>query len=184
MTCQTHATDVPGLSFCSCKPCLVCCMSSMLTISTCMAALFPSMQVCSQPGSFFCNSVPNNVSFNADVVSGRSNGYDDTNSLGRKLLQSGEECSAIVLLDKHPRLIMTVHELSCIVLTEILNLASPQQCQLHHCTAWCCLFAQAGLHTHCYCRRASSVFAFTYLAAYMSSNALQRSMLIVESESH
>ena len=85
-------------------------MSSMLTTSTCMAALFHSMQVCSQPGSFFCNSVPNNVSFNADVVSGRSNGYDDTNSLGRKL-QSGEECSAIVLLDKHPRLIMTVHEL-------------------------------------------------------------------------
>jgi len=93
----------------------------------------------------------NSVLNNADVVSGRSNGYGDTNSFGRKLLQSGE-CSVILLLDKHPRLIMTVHELSCIEFTEIINLASPQQCNLQFCTAWCCLFAQAGLHTHCLCR--------------------------------
>ena len=38
--------------------------------------------------------------------------------------------------------------------------------------SWCSSFAQAALYTQCYCR-SISVFAFTYLAAYMSSNALQ-----------
>ena len=39
--------------------------------------------------------------------------------------------------------------------------------------SWCCSFAQAALYTQCYYCRSISVFAFTYLAAYMSSNALQ-----------
>ncbi len=96
--------------------------------------------------SLQCNSVHINVPFNADVVSGRSNGYGDTNSLGRKLLQSGE-CSSNLLLDNHPWFIMTVHKLSCIVLTDIINLASPRQWGLHLCTAGAsCLHKQDSTH--------------------------------------
>ena len=103
-------------------------------------------------------------------MSGRSNGYDDPNSLGRKLLQSGE-CSSILLLDTHSWFIMTMRKLSRIVRTDGISLALPAM-QSAFLYSWCCSFAQAALHTQCYCR-SISVFAFTYLAAYMSSNALQ-----------